>query len=379
MRGSLFLGRVFGIKVLMHFTFLLLFVYIAYIGYRQHLSVNDIIFQCGLTLAVFGCVLIHEFGHALMARRLGISTKQILILPIGGVAQLEKMPENPKQELMVTFAGPAMNIVIASIIFPFVAFRFNFHQLINPNVITDHFFLSLMWINLMLFVFNLVPAYPMDGGRVLRALLAFRINYISSTRIAARLGQLFALGIIASGIYIEHYIWIALGLFVGIAAELELRMVVRKYKFKGHMIADIIDQEFHPVSPLLTLNQVEDIIRQTGRKSFIVMDEQMVAGVINEEMIQRAEQEYESSVLVGTVMKTDFPRLKAEMPAELVFTFMQDHNVDILPVLRGAECIGVVTLEKLTALMNAGPLRQFALHTKSQFNMGLSGEFESTL
>jgi Zn-dependent protease/CBS domain-containing protein len=379
MRGSLFLGRVFGIRVLMHFTFLLLFVYIAYTDYRQHLSLNDILFHCGLTLAVFFCVLVHEFGHALTARRYGIKTKQILLLPVGGVAQLERMPENPWQELIVTIAGPLMNVIIALLISPFMLYNYSLHQLTSLYVINGHFFLSLMWINVMLVAFNLIPAYPMDGGRILRALLAFKFNYASSTRVAARIGQLMAIGIIVAGLFLETYIWIALGLFVGILAELELRMVLRKYSFKGHTIAEIADPDFYVMSPLTTLAQAEEIVLKTGASGFIVIDEGMVAGVVTKKMMQGAEAAYESSVLIGTIMKTDFPRLKPDMPAEKVYNYMQDNELDILPVMNGLECAAAVTLEKLTALKDAGPLRQFALHTKAQFNMGLSGEFESTL
>lgn len=379
MRGSLFLGRVFGIKVLMHFTFLLLFVRIGYIGYRHHVSINEMLFEAGITLAVFACVLIHEFGHALTARRYGIVTKKILLLPIGGVAQLESMPETPYQEIMVTIAGPLMNVIIATIIAPFIFYNYSLSQILNPYFAQNHFFLLIMWVNIGLFLFNLIPAYPMDGGRILRAGLAMKFNYVTATRFSTRLGQVIALAIACTGIYLGAYIWIALGLFVGILAEFELRMVLRKYSFKDHAIADIVEHEFHSLIPLMTLNQVEDVIRKTGQASFIVMDEQMVAGIINQEMIQRAEQEYEESVLVGTAMKTDFLRLKIDTPAETVFNYMRDNNIDILPVLRGGECTGVVTLEKLTALMNASPLRQFDIKTKAQFNMGLSGEFESTL
>lgn len=379
MRGSLFLGRVFGIRVLMHFTFLLLFVYIAYTGYRQHLSLNDILFQCGLTLAVFFCVLVHEFGHALTARRYGVKTRQILLLPVGGVAQLERMPENPWQELVVTIAGPSMNVIIALLISPFMLYSYSLHQLTSLYMINGHFFLSLMWINIMLVAFNLIPAYPMDGGRILRALLAFKFNYASSTRVAARIGQLLAIGIIVAGLFLETYIWIALGLFVGILAELELRMVLRKFSFKGHTVSEIADPDFYIMSPLFTLAQAEEIISKTGATSFIVIDEGMVSGVVTKKMMQEAEAAYESTVLIGTIMKTDFPRLKPDMPAEKVYNYMQDNEIDILPVMNGMECAAAVTLEKLTALKDAGPLRQFALHTKTQFNMGLSGEFESTL
>lgn len=379
MRGSLFLGRVFGIKVLMHFTFLLIFVYIVYSGYRQHLTLNEILFQCELTLAVFGCVLVHEFGHALSARRYGINTSKIVLLPIGGVAQLDRMPEKPKQELVVTIAGPMMNVIIAGILFVVSAFRYPLYQIRSLDFVSSHFLPSLMWINVMLFLFNLIPAYPMDGGRILRALLAFRFSYITSTRIAARLGQLFALGIIAAGLYIGHYIWIPLGLFVGIAAEMELRMVVRKYKFKGHTVSDAMDIHFTVLQPLMTISDAEEIIKETGAESFLVMDEGMAAGVITAAMIEDAERLYESTVLVGTIMKTDFLRLKPDMPIEMVYNYMQSNDIGVLPVMKGVECIGIVTLGKITALMTAGPLRQFALRTKAQFNMGLSGEFESTL
>ncbi len=185
MRWSFKLARIAGIDVCVHVTFLLL---LAFIGFSALASggaaaaIEGVIYVC----LVFLCVLLHEFGHALAARRYGIRTPDITLLPIGGVARLERMPEKPSQELVVAIAGPLVNVVIALLLFPFA--RGSLDPVIIQNVgvgLVTKLFIT----NVILVVFNMIPAFPMDGGRVLRAFLAMRMDYAKATNIAATIGQ----------------------------------------------------------------------------------------------------------------------------------------------------------------------------------------------
>src|SRR6186997_2147839 len=175
MKWSLRVGRLFGIPLYVHFTFFLFLVWVAAESWRMGGSTGGALVEVLFMCALFGCVVLHELGHALTARRYGIATRDITLLPIGGVARLERMPDDPKQELLVALAGPAVNIVLAGllllVILPAAAIApVNELQLVGGN-----FLVKLMWINVSLAVFNLIPAFPMDGGRVLRALLGMRM------------------------------------------------------------------------------------------------------------------------------------------------------------------------------------------------------------
>jgi len=189
MKWSLKIGRFAGIDVYMHVTFLLLVSWVALLHWKQGQSITAVVAGVAFILAVFLCVVLHEFGHALTARHYGIKTRDIILLPIGGVARLERLPTNPLQELWVALAGPAVNIVIAFGLFLWLNFTASFEPIQKLTVTTGPFVERIMAVNLFLVAFNMIPAFPMDGGRVLRAILATRKEYSQATQIAASIGQ----------------------------------------------------------------------------------------------------------------------------------------------------------------------------------------------
>ena len=193
MRWSWKIGRFVGIDVFMHFTFLLLIGWVLLSHWLQGESLAAALEGVGFILALFGCVVLHEYGHALTARRYGIKTRDITLLPIGGVARLERMPDKPTQELWVALAGPAVNMVIAIVLFAWLQLTSNLVPLAELEVGSGSFIERLMVINIVLMGFNMIPAFPMDGGRVVRALLAMRMEYTRATQIAASLGQSIAI------------------------------------------------------------------------------------------------------------------------------------------------------------------------------------------
>jgi Zn-dependent protease len=197
MRWSLKLGKISGIQLYLHWTFLVLLGWVFFYdlgGKGLPAAAQRLLF----VLALFACIVLHELGHALAARKYGIPTRDITLLPIGGVARLERMPRDPKQELWVALAGPLVNVGIAATLFILlVAIRISGTSFLASQAA---FFRPLMWINLFLIAFNLLPAFPMDGGRVLRALLARRLEYVRATRIAARIGQVMALLFVLAGL-----------------------------------------------------------------------------------------------------------------------------------------------------------------------------------
>jgi len=189
MKWSWKIGKLAGVDLYVHATFLLLLGWVALSYWSAGKSLDAVVSGVGFILALFACVLLHELGHALAARRFGIATRDITLLPIGGLARLERMPEDPRQELWVTLAGPAVNVVIAAALYIWLTLTNGWAPLSQLSVSSGPFLERIMVANVWLVVFNLIPAFPMDGGRVLRALLATRMEYLKATRIAAGLGQ----------------------------------------------------------------------------------------------------------------------------------------------------------------------------------------------
>ncbi len=216
------IATIAGIDVRIHVTFLALLAWIAWSAYATTGTLAGAVDGVVLILLVFAIVVMHEFGHALMARRFGIKTRDITLLPIGGVASLERMPERPRDELLVAIAGPAVNVVLAVVLAGF-ALALGLDLVPESAAEPMPMLVRLVWVNVMLAVFNLLPAFPMDGGRALRALLAMRLSDRAATRIAAQLGQAMALLFGIVGLFFNPVlIFIALFLWMGASGEAKL-------------------------------------------------------------------------------------------------------------------------------------------------------------
>lgn len=228
MKSGLHLGRWFGIDVVVHWTFLLLLAVLAGTQLLAGVSLGTVLGGLTLFCTVFLCVLLHEFGHALTARLFGIQTYDITLLPIGGLARLERIPRNPWQEFWIAIAGPAVNVAIVVVLIPFSAALSSISVLLSTNMAAAGFVTQLISINVVLVLFNLLPAFPMDGGRVLRAVLAMFLPYARATQIAAACGQVMAVlfGIVG---FFTNWMLILVAFFVYFAARSEARHVQMSY------------------------------------------------------------------------------------------------------------------------------------------------------
>ncbi len=230
------LGKISGIDIRIHWSFLLLplYFYFASVGDGQLAALTTV----ALVLAIFGCVLLHELGHAFAARQFGIGTRDIILLPIGGVASLERMPRNPYQELWIAIAGPLVNVLIAIILF--VVLTFSPIQLGSG---LSSFLFTLAIGNLFLVAFNLIPAFPMDGGRVLRSILAIFLPYVTATTIAATIGKYCAIALGLYGLFSGQFTLMLLAGFVYLAGQAEKMQVIMASRFPN-------GQTPHPSSPV---------------------------------------------------------------------------------------------------------------------------------
>jgi Zn-dependent protease len=222
MRWSFHLGRLSGIPVRVHYTFLLLLLWVAFRAFGAGASVFGALLDTAFVLAVFGSVVLHELGHALAARSFGVRTRKITLLPFGGVADLEQMPRSSRQELWIALAGPAVNLAIAAGLYV-IAMSLGGLSVGGVWLAGLSFLASLMWANVGLAVFNMIPAFPMDGGRVFRALLARRLGHTRATIAAANVGRAFAIAFGIIGLYTSPLL-VLVAVFLWLVAGRELRV-----------------------------------------------------------------------------------------------------------------------------------------------------------
>jgi stage IV sporulation protein FB len=270
MGGSFPIGRIFGSEIRIHLTFLLLLAWVAISSWSNGGSfsaLDSVLF----IVSVFGCVLLHELGHAIAARRYGISTPDITLYPIGGLARLSRIPEKPLEEVVIALAGPAVNLAIAAIL---LAFGARLTLDVNQFATYGEAFMSrLAVVNLSLLGFNLIPAFPMDGGRVLRALLALRIGRARATQIAARIGQFLAFGFAAYGLYSGDFILVIIGFVIFLAAAAEASQATLRDLASRLAVDDAMIRVFEWLPPDATFADAADAIMRTGQRELPVVDD----------------------------------------------------------------------------------------------------------
>ena len=370
MKWSLKLGQVAGIGIFVHWTFLLLIGYVVYRFVEQGSDVAGVLNGILFVLAAFGCIVLHELGHALTAKRYGIQTRDITLLPIGGVARLERMPENPTQELLVALAGPAVNVLIAAVLAavlaagvvvvlasraelpPSLLERFGF--LLDTMPHWAGFLLALLVLNVVLVAFNLVPAFPMDGGRVLRSLLAQKLDYVQATQIAASIGQTLAIlfGVIGlfgipGGWFGPNPVLLLIALFVYLGAEQEAHMVRVRSVMRGVPTWAAMVTRFRTLFPQEPLSAALSELLAGQQQDFPVLEEDRIVGMLARKDLLAAIAEGRHDQPVGEVMRRDCPVADAGEMLDSTFQRMREGECATLPVLRDGQLVGIVTLENV--------------------------------
>ncbi len=345
-KWSLKLGRFAGIDVFVHATFFLLLLWIGTIYWSETGTFEGVLTGLVLILLLFLCVLLHEYGHALTARRFGVGTRHITLLPIGGVAMLEGMPKDPREEMIVALAGPAVNLVIAAGLFLLLAALGSERILGGFDIAGAGLLQSLLAANLMLALFNMLPAFPMDGGRVLRAALAMRTDRVRATRTAARIGQALAIGLGFLGlmgnpflILIAVFVWIGAGAEAG-AAEDDARLSGRP---AGRaMITDF--QVAHPGDPLA---RVVELTLSGSQKDFPVVEDGAVVGVLSQTALLRGLRDLGADGRVVQVME---PARTAEVgtPLDRLMADLQEDRTRLVCITRAGALAGIVDLDNIT-------------------------------
>ena len=351
MAWSFTIARIFGSEVRIHVTFFLLLLWIGVAHYQQGgmpAAISGVIF----ILALFACVVAHEFGHALMARRYGIRTPDITLLPIGGLARLERMPEKPRQEIAVALAGPAVNVVIAAVLILVLGAGIDtdaLQALENPTV---SFLARLASVNVFLVVFNLIPAFPMDGGRVLRAVLAMRYSRVHATQIAARIGQGLAFFFGFLGL-MGNPILIFIAIFVYLAATAEAQQTGLQDVARNIGVRDAMITRYEALGPQSTIGDAADALLRTTQHEFPVIDGGgHLRGVLTRNAMIAALSATGPATPVLDAMATNIPVIGLNSQLEKALQAMQAANAPAIGVVDADQrLVGYISPENIGELM----------------------------
>lgn len=349
MRWAWKIGEYAGIAVYVHATFLLLVGWIALLHWLQLGTLQAVVRGVVFILLLFVCVLLHEFGHALAARRYGIRTRDITLLPIGGVARLERMPDKPVQELWVALAGPVVNIAIFAVLYLILQTQ-SWVLRTERELVQGSLWARLMTVNLFLAAFNLLPAFPMDGGRVLRALLAMRMDYVQATNIAAALGQGMAFLFGFLGLFLNPFL-LFIALFVWIGAAQEASMVQIRAALGGIPVQQAMLTDFRTIQPDDPLRRVVELVLSGWQQDFPVLENNRVVGVLTRNDLVNALAMHGEDRLVREVMQTQFEVVDASEMLESVLPRLQACACHSMPVLRNGELVGVLTMDNVGEFM----------------------------
>ena len=367
MKGSFKLGKIADIGIFIHWTFSLLILFIVFINYRSGHNATQILWSVFFVLSIFITVVMHELGHALAAKRYNIITKDITLLPIGGIARLEKIPEKPIEELIVAIAGPLVNIVLAVIIGIFITIPATSEQLMAQlanGVNVNNFFLNFFLVNFWLALFNLIPAFPMDGGRILRALLSFRLQRHVATRISARIGQFLALGFILLGFFTSPFL-IFIGIFVIIGAQVETDYTESKFMLKGFKVHDVLMKQYPKIDANETVKTAVALVLDSQNKNFLITEQEIPVGTLNRDQIIMALSQKGEAEFIYNIMDRNLIFLDANSLLENVFELIQLNKSKLMLVMENNEVAGALDIENLMEFILINEVKFNKAHDKN--------------
>lgn len=349
MHGSLKIISVRRINIFLHWTFLLLLGWVLLVNADTGSNIMELSWALLFMGALVISVLLHELGHAVTAMEYGIQAKNIVLLPFGGIASIEKFPDNPRQELLISFSGPLVNLIIAGllkIMFP------------NETVIPDNFrevsithgpdfILNLFLANLVIAVFNLIPAFPLDGGRMLRALLAFRLNYIRATFIASVIGKVIAAAMIGAGILLYSTILPIAGFFIIFAEDTEEYYLRVRSLVKNIRISDVLMLDYSSLPYDLTVKEASEMLMHNHSEYFVVLQNEKPIGSVSRLAIISALAENKADHLIKDLSKYNNETLQGDMTVDSVLEKLAEQDKKLFPVEDRGYFAGVVSLNHI--------------------------------
>lgn len=356
MKTSLKIGSAFGIGIYLHWSFLLLVVGIVVFFVVQSGPTASALTSIGVVLGVFACVVLHEYGHALTARRFDVPTRSITLYPIGGLARLERIPSDPMKEFWIAIAGPAVNVVIALGLGAVVVAT---GRPMSPEVLSEPMqdpLPTLVWLNIGLAVFNLLPAFPMDGGRVLRALLAMKQDYAQATQTAANIGQGMAILFGLLGVLSFNPVLLFIALFVYAGAQRESQQAMFRSFTHGATVRHAMMTRFATLKADDTLDDAIDALLAGSDHDFPIVepDEEgrpRLTGILRRQTLIQALSQHDASDPVGPIAGDPCFTVNDDEMLEDVFIKMNEDSCSTVPVLKNGQLVGLLTLENVGELV----------------------------
>ncbi len=346
MRWSWKIGEIAGIGIYIHATFWLLIAFILFEDWSQHHSVSAAVYGAVFVMVIFGCIVLHELGHALTALHYGVKTRAITLLPIGGLASLERMPDQPLEELWVALAGPAVNVVIAIALYGVLLATGGRANLAEFRWQGGNFLNKLMVVNVWLVLFNMIPAFPMDGGRVLRALLATKMEFTQATHVAARIGQGIAYLFALVGLFTDPFL-LFIALFVWMGAEQEAAMAHMHTWVGSVPVSQVMVTNFHALQPDEPLSEAVQQTLSGWQYDFPVVFGHHVLGVLTRDDMMKALAQGGAGGRVRDAMRRDVPIADSYDMLAKTLSMFHEHHCRSLPVEHDGRLVGMLTMDNV--------------------------------
>lgn len=359
MSWSFKIGQVAGIPIKLHVTFFIIILLGAWQwAGRSSDPVAGAIFGATLMVALFLCVTLHELGHSFAARAFGIQTREILLLPLGGVAQLSKNPEQPRHELLIALAGPLVNVIIAVILvligltpqvdlFAYLLDGRGLSEILTSDLTLNNLLLWLLSANVSLVLFNLVPAFPLDGGRVLRALLAMGLGFPRATRIASAIGQFVAIGFGIFGLLSGNLLLALVAVFIFVGATQETAVAESKVVLTTRRLGDAYNRHVITLQNGDRLSRVVDYLLTSYQPDFAVLFGKKLLGIVTREDVLRALATQPHDLYVSEVMMRDVVKLDANLTLDEAREQMSEQDVRVAAVYDGENFLGLISMEDI--------------------------------
>jgi len=351
MLWSVNIGSIAGTVIRIHVTFVFFLIWIFVASYLS--AGPDAAWSAlGFVVLLFMCVLAHEFGHILTARRFGVQTPDVTLLPIGGVARLERIPEKPSEEFLIAIAGPLVNVAITIVLVLLAGADLSSQHLATLEDSKIALVDRLASVNLFLALFNMIPAFPMDGGRVFRALLASRFGYVRATEIAAAIGQAVAFVFGFVGLFANPLL-IFIAIFVYLAATSEAHMVALRAVARGVPISSAMMTQFVRLSPETHIDEAVQTLLRTSQSEFPVVDSSIhPVGLLDRGNLIRAIKTLGPDAKVAEAMTTNFPTVPQNRCLEEAFRILQEKSAGAVGVIDvDAKLVGMITTETVGEMM----------------------------
>lgn len=348
-KGTIQIAKVAGIPIRLHWSFLLIFVWVGYNAWIENMPWQGFLFLQFYVLILFLCVVLHEYGHALTARRYGNKTRDILLTPIGGIARLESISEKPLQELLIAIAGPAVNFAIVILIGIYL-FSIGGYSLSNISMFfspefwkyNNDFLPLILKSNLILGLFNFIPAFPMDGGRILRALLSFKWSRLKSTMIAARLGQICAVGFLIYAVSEGHWMLCLVGFFIFITAGSELKQAKWESVLDTYTAGEVMDRNINKIQVHESMQVPMDLASKGIEKNYLAYQDDLFVGVLPYNRIVYCIKNNLGEQPVYKIMSTNWNPTNLHNSLKSIFHQMQTSGISLVPVVSDGEVVGVL-------------------------------------